>query len=161
MQEIFKDVPNYEGHYQVSNLGRVKSLKYGKERILKQFLTCSKRNQYLAVDINKKTIKVHQLVAITFLGHTPCGLKIVVDHIDNDNYNNRLDNLQLVTTRENSSKDRKCGTSKYIGVSWCNTYDRWVSRIKVNGKLKFLGYFTNELEASKAYQKELKSITNK
>jgi len=158
--EIFKDIPGYEGMYQVSNLGRVKSLKCNREKILK--LGVNNRG-YLRVGLcNRgkiKTIQIHQLVAIAFLNHTPDGtMKIVVDHKDNDKLNNRLSNLQLISTRENSSKDKKGGTSKYTGVSWVKERNKWKSQITINGKIKRLGYFNSEEEASKYYQDALKSI---
>ena len=67
-KEIWKDILGYEGLYQVSNFGRVKSTKFGKERILK--LTKDK-DGYLIVNLYKnnksKTLKVHRLVAEVFL----------------------------------------------------------------------------------------------
>ena len=159
MKEVFKDIPNYEGLYQISNLGRLKSLKFNKERILKPTVG---GNGYLFVNLccegKLKPITVHQLVAIAFLNHTPCGYKIVVDHINCDEQDNRLENLQLISQRENSSKDRKGGASKYTGVSWHKTYNKWISAIRINGKKKHLGYFKCELEASEAYQSKLKEI---
>lgn len=170
MKEIWKDIPEYEGYYQVSNLGRVKNLKRFvkakskatrliKERILKANIDST---TYLAVmlskDGKKKTFKVHQLVAMAFLNHTPCGHKIVVDHIDNDKLNNRVDNLQITTNRYNCSKDVKNKTSKYTGVSWEKRTNKWFAGIKLNRKTKFLGRFNTEIEASKAYQNALNNL---
>ena len=169
MKEIFKDIPNYEGVYQVSNLGRVKSLNRvilrrdgknytAKEKILKSGVG---GNGYLIVNLSCegkfKTKSVHQLVAIVFLNHTPCGHKIVVDHINCDEQDNRLENLQLISQRENTSKDKK-GSSKYTGVNWHKASNKWRSLISINGKLKHLGCFKCELEASAAYQSKLKEI---
>ena len=158
MIEIFKDIPGYEGMYQVSNLGNVKSLKYNKERVLKQ---CTDSNGYYHVTlcglINKK-IKIHKLVAMVFLGHKPCGYEIVVDHINNIVTDNRVENLQLISNRENCSKDKIGFTSKFIGVFLRNGSDKWISSIKIKGKTKHLGRFNTEIEASKAYQNELKKL---
>ena len=158
MKEIFKDIPNYEGMYQISDLGRLKSLKFNKERILKPAVGV---NGYLFVILcregKQKNITVHRLMAITFLNHTPCGYKIVVDHINCDEQDNRLENLQLISQRENSSKDRK-GSSKYTGVSWHKTYNKWISAIIINGKKKHLGYFIDEYDEHLAYQSKLKEI---
>ena len=156
--EVWKNIPEFES-YQVSNLGNARSLNYGKERIIKQMI--GGRGYYrLYLRKNKKshTPLVSQLMAIAFLNHKPCGNKIVVDHIDNNKLNNKLYNLQLITNRENTSKDRKNGSSKYIGVSWCNTYKKWVASIRIKGKQKQIGYFTDEKEASQAYQNELKKL---
>ena len=166
--EIWKEVKGYID-YEVSNLGRVKSLartihrtngttQTYKQRILKPGLgSCG----YLSVNISKnlkmKTKKVHQLVAIAFLNHKPCGFKLVIDHIDNNPLNNELGNLQIITHRENSSKDRK-GLSKHTGVTWFNRDKVWKSQITINGKNKHLGYFKDETKAAEAYQIALNSL---
>lgn len=170
VQEIFKDIPNYEGLYQVSNLGRVKSLerkvnhfkgglKVIKEKILKEYLS---KNGYYYFRLSKenkvKKFTAHQIMAITFLNHKPCGYNIVVDHINNIKTDNRIENLQLITQRENSSKDKK-GTSKYVGVYWFKESKKWRCQIRIKGKLKDLGLFTDEYKAHLAYQKELKNIS--
>ena len=161
-EEVFKDIPGYEGVYQISDLGRVKSLKLNRERILKPIVS---GNGYLFVNLfcegKQKNITVHQLVAIVFLNHTPCGHKIVVDHINCDEQDNRLSNLQLISNRENLSKDKKGYTSKYTGVCWKKQNKKWISQIIINGKAKYLGLFTDEYDAHLAYQRKLKEIINK
>ena len=159
MNEIWKEVKGYEGIYEVSNIGRVKSLKFNKEKILKAGLNS---NGYLTVSLCKygsqKTRKVHKLVAEAFLYHTPCGFELVVNHIDINKTNNKVDNLELVTSRENSNRKHIESTSKYVGVSWKKQNNKWRSQIEINGKKKHLGYFTDEFEAHLAYQTELKKI---
>ena len=163
MEEIYKDIPDYEGMYRVSNLGNVKSLKFGKEKVLKRCFYSNKR--YLMVNLCKDSKReyksVHSLVAVAFLNHTPDGHNIVVDHIDEDGANNRLENLQLITSRENRVRSIRKGktSSQYIGVCWNKRLSKWASHIRINGKNKHIGLFTDELEASEAYQKELLTIT--
>lgn len=169
MEEIFKDIPSYEGMYQVSNLGNVKSLsrKMNKGKIIfiskEKLLKLSKDGRgYIQVNLSKeKNIlnkKVHQLVAMAFLNHKPDKTyKLVVDHINNIKTDNRLENLQLITNRENCSKDRK-GSSKYTGVSLDKTRDKWFVSIALNGKTIHLGRFKTELEAHKAYKNKLAEI---
>jgi hypothetical protein len=84
--------------------------------------------------------------------------RIVVDHIDNNPLNNCLSNLQLITHRENISKDRKNKSSKYTGVYFDSKTKKWISTIKNNREKINLGYFENEKEASEYYQNALKSI---
>lgn len=154
-KEIFKDIPGYEGMYQVSNLGNVKSFKRG--YLLKNNLN----NRYLKVKLKRKTIMVHQLVAMSFLNHIPNGNNIIVDHIDCNKLNNKLCNLQLITNRENLSKDKKNKTSKYTGVCWHKRSGKWRSKICINRKHKHLGYFDCELKAAEVYQDELKLLSCK
>jgi hypothetical protein len=160
-KEIWKDIPNYEGRYMVSNRGRAKGLKgilstyVGNTGYIKLKIYKPRQKGVKRVTIN---ICMHQLVAMAFLDHVPCGNKIVVDHIDNDKTNNNLNNLQLISNRENTSKDKKGGSSKYVGVYWDKPSKKWKAQIYINGKSKHLGYFTNEIDASNAYQDALKNI---
>ena len=175
MEEIWKDVIGYEGIYEVSNLGRVKSfdkkiggkvgLRFIKGRILKNHISdCG----YLQVGLYKNSIrkiyKIHQLVSICFLNHTIDGNNIVVDHIDGDKLNNNVNNLHLVTHRENLStcfrKNNDVFTSNYVGVSWRKSNSKWCSQITINNKKVHLGYFNTEMEASDKYQEKLKEIKN-
>jgi hypothetical protein len=158
-KEFFKDIPNYEGIYQVSNLGNVKSLNFkvsGFEKILKPSIDSS---SYYYVGFSKngkgKKFRIHQLVAMAFLNHIPCGHKIVVDHINTNRLDNRLENLQLISNRENISKDRKNKSSKYVGVSWHKIKNKWESKICADNKSKHLGLFDEEHEAHLAYQNAL------
>jgi hypothetical protein len=168
MEEIWKDIPEYEGLYQVSNLGRVKSLpkewtvgngtiKRHSGKILKLH---ANRHGYLMVRLSKnikpRGFGVHQLVAIAFLNHKPCGLKLVIDHINDNKLDNRVENLQIVTARYNAYKTQGKYSSQFKGVSWSKKYKKWQSLILMNGKRKHLGYFTDEYEAHLAYQNALK-----
>ena len=155
--EIWKDIPDYEGHYQVSNLGRVKSLKRKIPKILVP--NYDGRGYYyvkLMMGGKNKDPKIHQLVAICFLYHKPDGHKLVIDHINNDSSDNRTENLQLVSTRFNGSKNKSSKDSKYTGVY--KSGNRWVSSIAVNRKSIHLGSFMLEEDAADAYQAALKTL---
>jgi|SRR5665647_706007 len=172
-QEIWKTVKGYEGMYEVSDIGRVKSLprlarykswKRGVgERILKIRLN---RGGYPVVDLHndgiQKTVSVHQLMAIAFLGHSPNGYSLVVDHIDGQKTHNYVENFRLVTNRFNCTlgvrRDRYRLTSKYVGVSWRKHRKKWRSQITIEGKQKQLGEFKNEVDAANAYLNELSKL---
>jgi hypothetical protein len=155
-KEIWKDVPGYEGYYQVSNLGNVKSIRLGSN--LSLYIKRNYLNTSFNVNGIKKPYPVHQIVAMAFLGHKPCGYEIVVDHINNIKTDNRVENLQLISHRNNVSKDRKNKTSEFTGVSWHNNTKKWVANIFFNNEKVNLGYFKNGKDASNAYINALKSI---
>lgn len=160
--EIWKDIPNYEGCYMASSLGRIKSLKGRNELILKPCIHKGYKHVSLCLKGKSKTISVHSLVAISFLNHIPDGYNAVVDHIDNDKLNNAVNNLQIISQRENSTKDlfRKNHKSKYIGVSFHNGKKRWFGYIVIEGKGYILGYVKSEQCASNLYLKALQNWNN-
>ena len=172
-KEIWKDVPGYEGCYQVSNLGRVRSLDREvtytdgrvfsyKGKIINGTNSNGYRNAGLTINKKVRTFTFSQLVAMAFLDHVPNGHKLVVDHINGDKSDNRATNLRIVTHRDNSSTCFRVNddsfSSKHIGVSWNKTNSKWLSTIGYNKVCIHLGYFDNELEASNAYQSALSKI---
>lgn len=169
IKEIWKDIPNFEGYYQVSNLGRVKSMRrwrdngnggyYQKERVMTNVDGGDGYFRVILYKNGKKKLKrIHQLVCEAFLGHIPCGMNQVIDHINGNKKDNCLENLRIVTQRENSSNRKFKYTSKYTGVSLCSWGKKWRSMIYINGRLKSLGSFNTELEAHQAYQNALNNL---
>jgi hypothetical protein len=159
--EIWKDIEGYPD-YQVSNFGRVKSLKFNKEIILKDRIS---NKGYLFVLLYKekesKSFSVHRLIANTFLGKSD----LQVNHKNSIRTDNRLENLEYVSSRENNSYrfQKENLSSKYIGVCWDKNKKKWRAYINMNCSKKFLGYFINELDAYNAYIKALEenNLTNK
>ena len=98
--EQWKAIAGYEGHYEVSDQGRVKSLKYGKDRILKQ---CKTNKGYLRVCLRKyeqnKVLLVHRLVAEAFIPN-PNNLE-TVNHKDEVKSNNTVGNLEWMSVKDN------------------------------------------------------------
>lgn len=100
MNEIWMNINGYED-YQISNYGRVKSLKNGKERMLSPRL---RRDGYLDVNLwengKQKFYQVHRLVAEYFVPGYQEGY--VVNHIDEDKTNNVASNLEWISQRQNT-----------------------------------------------------------
>ena len=153
--EIWKDVPEYEGLYKISNLGNVRSLKFNRITDIKHL---SKSRYHVTLSKNKiKSVNtVSVLVAKAFLNHKSCGHKIVVDHIDNNPSNDKLYNLQLITQRHNLTKNRKA-KSGYTGV-YRTSSNNYYSEIRKNDKRIYLGTFKTPQEAAKAYKNELNKL---
>ena len=100
MTETWKSIAGYEGLYEVSDLGRVKSLKYGKENILKPGKSgMGYRKVGLCKDGNLKQLLVHRLVAEAFI-QNPHGLE-TINHKDEDKTNNTVSNLEWMSQEDN------------------------------------------------------------
>ncbi len=147
MQEIWKDIEGYNGAYQVSNLGRVKSFRRSKPRIL---LGSPNGEGYIyitfRVDSNRKDLRIHRLVAKAFCNGYKEGLQ--VDHINGIKADNRAINLRWVTNRQNSEGYKSnrskygCGVQKRCGRFW--------SYITVNQKQVYLGTYDTPKQAQQA-----------
>jgi hypothetical protein len=163
-KEEWKGIPNYEELYEISSFGRVKNKLT--EKVLKLSVD---NNGYLVLNLNKdhtkKTKRVHQLVAMTFLNHKPCGMKLVVDHINSVRNDNRVENLQIVTQKENILKQpnekisnvlryekliseySKKTLINYNPIVFLKNNNKWVCQVVKNNRLVFLGCFDNKIEA--------------
>lgn len=137
-KEIWKDILGFEGHYQASTLGRIKSLdrkdtlgRSLKGRIMKQGET---RGKYLTVGLSKngvrKTYRVNRLILMTFC---PCeNMEILeANHKNENRQDNRLENLNWLTSQENSvwndkhkrtgeKNKNKNGKKSYLFRNWRN-----------------------------------------
>ena len=119
--EIWKEIRGYDGLYQISNWGRVKSL----ERIdnnnhpIKEKILTPQKNKYgyykiiLSKNGKQKSFQIHRLVYETFVGEIPDGMQC--NHINEIKTDNRLENLNLMTSKENSNwgtRNERIGETK-------------------------------------------------
>ena len=131
MAEVWKDVVGYEGLYQVSNIGNVKSLvgwnghKYVKrEKILKPSMTSTGyRKIELTKERQKKSYKIHRLVAKAFIPEVEG--KCVVNHKDGNPLNNNVENLEWCTTKENNNHAITTGLRQILFIPKSELYQMY------------------------------------
>ena len=96
---------------------------------------------------------------MAFLNHTPDRFEKVGNHKNFNKLDNRVENLEIVPQRENSNHKHIKSSSSYTGVHWDSRKKKWTSTIYINNKKVFLGLFTDEIKASKLYEKALNNIS--
>jgi len=108
------------------------------------------RNGYRPVYVLGWSTSIHVIIYAMHNGKMPDG---EIDHIDNNQSNNNPSNLRECTHSQNMRNvgSRKNSTSVYLGVSLAKDRNKWHSRICADGNKMQLGYFTDEIEAAKAY----------
>ncbi len=157
--EIWKDIIGYEGIYQISNLGNVKSLDRVTERPglrgnMKrkgQYLKINTDTAgYFSVNLSHKIHRIHRLLAIHFLDRIEG--KNIVNHIDKNRKNNNLENLEWCTILENNIHgiDYSKTLSGLTGVTLHKPTGLWMAQINYNKKYKNLGYFKTKEDAYSA-----------
>lgn len=177
--EIWKDILGYEGLYQVSDLGRVRSL----DRIVPRkkgnfpkkgciFKTVLNGNGYPQVILSKNgkltNCRVHSLVVWVFLGwkaNKTCK-NGVINHIDFNKTNNKLSNLEVISKRENSINYKDV-----VGGYFCKSRKKWICQLRLTPKIRTIGKFDKKEECTSFYNKavlhkklyngNLKEFTNK
>lgn len=105
---------------------------------------------YVYVRVNGKLIPAHRIIWEMHYGKIPEGMEI--DHINHITDDNRIENLRLVTRKDNCknvsmSKSNKSGV---VGVSWCKRTCKWFASIRVDRKEKFLGRYDKIEDAAAA-----------
>ena len=150
MMEIWKDIPGYEGLYQVSNMGQVRSLDvwiksnnpkssdtmFRKGRVLRQYArTGGYLNVCLSKDGKVKPMRVHRLVAQAFIPNPNNYPE--VNHIDHSRTNNCVDNLEWCTRQYNFD---------YSGVRYCRAFA--VDQLTMDGE--YITTYYSQREAARA-----------
>ena len=125
-----------------------------KRKLVKNVANSS--NGYCLVGFNGRKVAYHRIIWILLNGDIPAGMQI--DHIDGNRINNDIDNLRLVSHRENGQNRVEHRNGRLVGCTYCKRGHKWGAQIRVNGKNKFLGYFDTEQEAHEAYLKALTEV---
>jgi len=124
MNEKWRDIKGFEGIYQVSSFGKIKSFKQHKGGYVLSIK--NKKRGYLNVVLHKgkkfKSIKVHRLVAETFIPNPEN--KLEVNHKDGNKQNNHVNNLEWVTPKENIADAMKRTPQMVAGMNHYNRYVR-------------------------------------
>jgi len=171
-KEIWKPIKGFEGRYEVSSFGNVRSyVKWGckgdlltKPRL--KVLTIHKGTGYKEVNLrdsngNKKVLQVHKLVLEAFIGECPPGCN--ASHIDETKTNNHIENLKWASYKENMNmpkrlqrfiKGRPLSKTGFRGVVKID--DRYRAQITINKDRYYLGTFNTVIEAHEAYKKAYK-----
>jgi len=170
MKETWEFIRGYEGYYQISNLGNVRSVDrvvIGKDGSLNKKIGVIKTKRlgnsgYLYVSLYKnnevKNRDVHRLVAETFLDIVDG--KHYVNHINGNKKDNSINNLEYVTQTENIHHYWNKTYNKKRGAYFDKRSSKWYSTIRANGKYKRLGTFSTKEEAYGAFYTAYKNLYN-
>lgn len=114
------------------------------------------KNKYLQVMVNRKGYLVHRLIATLHYGD----FEGLVDHIDGNTRNNKIENLRIVTMEQNlwNAKRSKTNTTGIKGVSYIVSRQKYQATISIKGKNKNIGSFSSLIEAEQAIQKARKEL---
>ena len=151
MNEVWKDIKGYEGRYQVSNLGRVRSLKFKSHtRFSKSGVLTAMKDSlgYMCVNLSRKTFKVHRLVAGAFI-ENPNNYKCV-NHKDEDKTNNKAENLEWCSHKYNNNYGTRNARISQNG-------GRKIAQYSLNGEL--IKTWNSEAEAARHYKVKRTTIS--
>jgi hypothetical protein len=145
------DVEELKKVFRIKN-GNLERLNYhypGKWTVVKNWGNLSAG--YCQVRFNGTLIRYHNIIWVLSTGKDiPQGLEI--DHINGNRLDSRMENMRLVTNRGNSQNKKVHRDGHLVGCTFHKRKKRYMSQIKINSKLIFLGYFKTEQEAHRAYK---------
>lgn len=108
----------------------------------------------ITIDEKRITLKMHRVIVGII------DSQILVDHIDGNGLNNQRNNLRPCTKSQNGMNRGaiKNKSSKYKGVSWLKCGNKWAAEIRANNKKTYIGIFSSEEDAAKAYDTKAKEL---
>lgn len=150
MEEIWKDIEGFKGIYQISNRGRLASVRKGVFRVLSNK---NSKGDYLTVILRSggkaKHTRIHRLVYETFVGEIPRGKKYHIHHINGDKQDNRVENLQLVSCAQHHTKHLSENPRLIDGMNNYNKYIRPKKVAQCDLSENVIAIFPNAKEASR------------
>lgn len=131
-------------------------LNYGScTRPLNEKIGTYDKDGYLNTKIIGKTFKIHRLIWFMVRGEWPVGQ---IDHINGVKDDNRIENLRIVTNRQNCQNWKVHRNGSLVGAQYHKASKKWRSRIYIDGVSVYLGLFETKEEAHRAYMNKLDSI---
>lgn len=144
MVEEWKSIDGFEGIYEISNLGRLKSFKKNKDGLVLQ--NNNSKGDYFSVVLRRKekifSIRIHRLVALHFIENN-CIDKKQVNHIDGNKQNNVVSNLEWVTPRENIIHSMGINPNQLKGMIYRNQFEKPKTLIQLTLNGEFVAEFEN------------------
>lgn len=145
--EIWKDIQGYESKYQISNTGKVKSLR--RDIFLKPYMC----EGYLKVDLyisqKRRKVFIHQLVGENFVDNPEN--KKTVNHKDGNRLNNNDWNLEWSSYSEQELHKNRVISGHRRGVYWHKKSQKWTVHMTIDKKTNYLGIFTDKEDAYQAF----------
>lgn len=150
MEEKFVDIKGFEGVYRIGNKGTLLSLKKDCNKPI-ELSNVNKKGGYFSVVLRhgRKTryTRIHRLVYEHFIGEIPKGHKWHIHHINGNKQDNRVENLELLSSQEHFDKDRRKHTTE--GMNYYNKHIRPQIIIQKDLEGKFIAQYDNAAEASR------------
>ena len=109
---------------------------------------------YVQIRLNRKNFLVHRIIWAIEKGFESA----MIDHINGNRSDNRIENLKHSNPRLNSNNLKRHREGKLVGATWVKSYNKWWSRIRIKGKEIHLGYFETEKQANEMYMAALQVI---
>ena len=148
MEEL-KDISSYLKYDNLT--GKLFWIKSNRRDVIGKEAGTIRPQGYRYLMFNGKHYAVHRLIWLFAYGKFP---NQQINHKNCLRHDNRIENLELVSNKENARRKLIHINGKLIGSSFCKKVGKWESYISIKGKKKFLGYFNTEREAHERYRQE-------